>query len=102
MFDRPFSCQVERWANIDSGALKAPTRNERATHVGAGSEATADRWAHRRQVRTLASVHRSGMFEIDFPIDIVYMWVNGADPDWQLRKLAALVAGTEPVEECGR
>jgi len=100
VFDRPFSCHVERWATIDSGALKAPSRNERTTHVGAGSRVSTTAWSHGRQVRTLLPFTGTGMFEIDFPIDVVYMWVDGVDPAWIDRKNEALVrAGMEPVHE---
>ena len=35
--------------------------------------------------------------EVSFPIDAVYLWVNGEDPQWQRRKAAALTG--VPVEE---
>jgi hypothetical protein len=87
---------VERWEENELGALQAPAPNERATYVSGAYRRSVRRYTDGADVRTLAAFTERTMFEIDFPIDIVYMWVNGADPDWQLRKLAALeVAGKE-------
>ena len=100
VFDRPFSCHVERWSTTESGALQAPSRNERATHVGASKTVGATTWSHGRQVRTLQPFTSPGIFEIDFPIDVVYMWVDGSDPAWVERKNEALVrAGLEPMHD---
>ena len=43
-------------------------------------------------MRTLSPFTGTGMFEVDFPIDVVYMWVDGVDPAWVDRKNEALVA----------
>lgn len=100
VFDRPFGCHVERWDTEESGALRAPSRNERTTHVGAASRVPATARSHGQQVRTLRPFTGTGMFEVDFPIDVVFMWVDGSDPDWVDRKNAALVReGLEPVHQ---
>lgn len=41
------------------------------------------------------------VFPIEFPIDVVYTWVDGADAAWQARKTAALGSGgpTSGIEE---
>lgn len=100
VFDRPFGCHVERWATEESGALRAPSRNERTTHVGASSRVPASARSHGQDVRTLRPFTGTGMFEVDFPIDVVYMWVDGSDPAWVDRKNEALVReGLEPVHQ---
>ncbi len=100
VFDRAFGCHVERWSTAPSGALRAPNRNERTTHVGATLRIPTTTWSRGQQVRTLRPFAGTGMFDIDFPIDVVYMWVDGSDPDWVERKNAALVReGMEPVHE---
>jgi len=45
----------------------------------------------------LAAATRGSVFSVDFPIDVVYTWVDGADPDWQARRTAAWAA-TRPDE----
>lgn len=45
----------------------------------------------------LAAATRGSVFSVDFPIDLVYTWVDGADPDWQARRTAAW-AGTQPAQ----
>ena len=100
VFDRPFGCHVERWSTAESGALQAPNRNERTTHVGAAVRVPTTTWSRGQQVRTLRPFAGTGMFDIDFPIDVVYMWVDGSDPAWVERKNAALVReGLEPVHQ---
>lgn len=45
----------------------------------------------------LASATRGSVFAVDFPVDLVYTWVDGSDPDWQARRTAAW-ARTQPSE----
>ncbi|MGQ0847018.1 MAG: stealth conserved region 3 domain-containing protein [Sporichthyaceae bacterium] len=37
----------------------------------------------------LASAVRGSVFAVEFPIDVVYTWVDGSDADWQSRRTAA-------------
>jgi hypothetical protein len=97
-FDRPFGCHVERWTS-EEGGLRAPSRNERTTFIGSRSRVPATTWSRGQTVRTLRPFTSVGMFDIDFPIDVVYMWVDGADPLWVERKNEALrLAGRQAVD----
>ncbi|GAB1642601.1 stealth family protein [Krasilnikovia sp. MM14-A1259] len=91
-------CEVEFWAERD-GHLIGPRGNPIADVIAVDEPVTtapepvfgpfsaaADSTAYRtRAVFTLADPDR-----INFPIDVVYTWVDGADPAWQARKADAL------------
>ena len=42
----------------------------------------------------LAPLQQTALLEVGFPIDVVYTWVDGTDPDWLARKRTALEADT--------
>jgi hypothetical protein len=91
-FDRPYACTVERWEADEVGGLLAPSRNPRSTYVsGAYAEPTPAR-VEGRTVTTLRAFDRRAMFDVDQPVDAVYLWVDGADPRWLAAKSAALAA----------
>jgi len=108
------ACEVEFWADLpgteeEAPALLAPRRN------GVGAVFPAAPSACRVTARALSEFHGSAdalkqyrvtaaddgyrsreefattpVETIEFPIDAVYTWVDGADPDWTKRKNAAL------------
>ncbi len=45
----------------------------------------------------LAAATRGSVFAVEFPIDLVYTWVDGSDADWQARRTGAW-ARTQPTE----
>ncbi|WP_307831171.1 stealth family protein [Nucisporomicrobium flavum] len=91
-------CEIEFWVERD-GMLAGPRRNPIADVIALEEpvvnapepafgpfSSPADRTPYRtRQIFTLPSPDRIG-----FPIDVVYTWVDGGDPQWQARKAAAL------------
>ncbi|BCJ54701.1 exopolysaccharide phosphotransferase [Actinoplanes sp. NBRC 14428] len=91
-------CEVEFWTERD-GVLAGPRGNPIADVIPLDEpvvsapepafgpfSSPADRTAYRtREIFTLPSPDR-----ISFPIDVVYTWVDGGDPQWQARKAAAL------------
>jgi hypothetical protein len=93
-----YACDVEFWTERD-GMLVGPRTNPVAdviavdepvamapeTVFSAFSDATDETPYRTREVFTLTSPER-----VDFPIDVVYTWVDGSDPDWQARKSRAL------------
>jgi hypothetical protein len=96
-FDRPWACVVERWERTDDGGLQAPSRNARTSFIAATSQRPATLVRDGRLFDTFAPLTARHLFDIDFPIDVVYMWVDGADPAWQERKARALkAAGVRP------
>jgi hypothetical protein len=97
LFDRPWACVVERWQRGVDGELVAPGRNGRTTRLGATSQAPAVTLQSGRRLRTFAAFGERAIFDVDFPIDVVYMWVDSGDLDWQARKASALAAlGVDP------
>ena len=95
-----FGCDVEFWLERD-GTLTAPRSNPVADVVAKDDRAVTafepafgdfcapfDSAAYRtRRVFTMAAPER-----IRFPVDAVFTWVDGADPDWRRRKDRALAA----------
>lgn len=66
---------------------RVPPEWLRATTIDAGG----------RQLPAARDLQVPAAGAVDFPIDAVYLWVNGEDPQWQRRKAAALTG--VPVEE---
>lgn len=67
-----------------SNVIIAPTWNEHATVLPDPS--------YRREAFEIAleRARKPLLWEVDFPIDAVYTWVDGADPFWQAQKASAL------------
>ncbi|MGY1708097.1 stealth family protein [Geodermatophilus sp. SYSU D00758] len=97
-------CTLEFWATRE---VDTPADNHTGEPLAAGSWVAPrrNRWADavpaelvRRPVLrvvdgstrpclpTLSDRH---VFDVDFPIDVVYTWVDGSDPAWAARKAAA-------------
>ena len=89
-YDRPWACQVEYWPRQDDGSLTAPERNGRTRRLGSLSQQPAFIVQAGRTVPTVEPFTHRQLFDVDFPIDAVYMWVDGDDPRWQQRKQTAL------------
>jgi hypothetical protein len=93
-----FGCEIEFWREED-GTLIGPRSNPVADVVPIGEPAVnapenvfgpfcaPGETAHyrTREVFTMVSPDR-----VSFPIDVVYTWVDGNDPDWRERKARAL------------
>ena len=87
------SCLVERWTqNESTGALVAPAPNRRTAYISGEYLKPIRQERDGIEVRSLRAFELPDVFEITFPIDVVYTWVNGNDPAWRERKQAALAA----------
>jgi hypothetical protein len=77
---------------LPAGSWLAPRRNRWVDAVPGdlGEPASRDVDGTRRPAIPVLS-HRHA-FDVDFPIDIVYTWVDGADPAWLERKSKAHAA----------
>jgi hypothetical protein len=81
-----YACMLQRWdESADGGVWNAPASNETATFV-AGDAFTSVREATdpfgTREVRFDAAPEPyQGV--VNFPIDLVYLWVDGNSPQWQ-------------------
>lgn len=97
-------CALEFWATREQDT---PADNHTGEPLAAGSWVAPrrNRWADavpaellRQPVRRavdgstrpcLPTLSERHVFDVDFPIDVVYTWVDGDDPAWAARKAAA-------------
>ncbi len=94
------ACQVEFWEELPDGRLTAPAPNQRAAQV------TPQERAARVEIEVFGERYPSippfdlpGPFEARFPVDVVYLWVDGSDPAWRARRNDRLAAlGREPMD----
>ena len=95
-------CDVEFWSRVGAsqparfngefvpaGTLVAPRRNPWADLVVPSEQETVLRPVDGTPRPSLGSVAHPHLFSVTEPIDVVYTWVDGSDPDWILRKAAA-------------
>jgi hypothetical protein len=64
----------------------APRRNRWADAVPAELLSPVRRTVDGTTRPCLATVSDRHIFDVDFPIDVVYTWVDGSDPTWRARK----------------
>ena len=98
----PYGCDVEFWTR-DGDRLVAPRPNLAAEQVAADAGELADFTASDSlltglvrdgdprcaQVRTRPEFVVRRPDDVDFPIDVVYTWVDGLDPVWLRRRAEA-------------
>jgi hypothetical protein len=100
-------CDIEFWTEAD-GQLQAPRPNRVADVVPVEgdpvpiSESDFTRLASRSTAGLRTYPGRPEMTgrlldEIDFPIDLVYTWVDGSDPAWRARRDQALGGNVEAL-----
>ncbi|HEU5128879.1 MAG TPA: stealth family protein [Glycomyces sp.] len=101
-----YGCDVEFWADGDGladdpererklervrvkvpgsmlrGAWIAPRPNRVADILPPEAREPASRVIGERKYPTFAPFNRRLVDDVDFPIDAVYMWVDGEDPEW--------------------
>nr|WP_202523853.1 stealth family protein [Kitasatospora sp. SID7827] len=98
-----YGCEVEFWSAA-TGVLTAPRPNRSAVTLpehGRESDVPLGRLGQFTDpylptpatVRTRPELTVRRPEDVDFPIDVVYTWVDGADPGWQRRRAAAAGAG---------
>lgn len=84
------ACEIEFWTTDETGALVGPRSNRTGTTVPATDHITTVLEVAHRKHPTLTPFAGPHMFDVTFPIDAVYTWVDGADPAWQDRKATAM------------
>ncbi|HEU5128882.1 MAG TPA: stealth family protein [Glycomyces sp.] len=85
-----------------AGALVAPRANDVADVLPEDARIPADRIVGERKYATFAPFNRRLVNDVDFPIDAVYMWVDGEDPEWMaLRDRHLGVNGDSPAHMSG-
>jgi stealth protein CR2/Stealth-like protein len=101
-------CDVEFWAEasadrpaehngepIPAGTLIAPRPNRWVDLVTPEEQGLATRVVAQAERPVLSSVRYPHVESVQFPVDVVYTWVDGNDPAWLERKAAALEAAGE-------
>lgn len=90
-FGPKYACEIQVWDEEDGGLIsrkRRPTRTGVITARGRARPRSAP--AYGRDVRTYPPFDSPAIFEVGFPIDVVYMWVDGSDPEWRDRKARRL------------
>ncbi|WP_055590108.1 stealth family protein [Streptacidiphilus griseoplanus] len=96
----PYGCDVEFWTEETPGLLTAPRRNRVSDVIPVegepveASDSLFTRLAPAGRdplppVRTRTEFTAPRPDDIDFPIDVVYTWVDGSDPEWLRRRAQA-------------
>ncbi len=107
------ACEVEFWEPED-GMLRAPRRNAVTdsvpldepmvcSSVSAFTAPAGLRAPSTATVRTRKAFTALLPGDVDFPVDAVYTWVDGSDPEWLRRRAAASSEGLhEEAANAGR
>ena len=74
---------------VPAGTLIAPRRNPWADLIIPSEQQTTLRTVDGTPRPVLSTIDRPHLFTVTQPVDLVYTWVDGSDPDWILRKAAA-------------
>lgn len=77
--DGKFTYSIEKWHSDEDGRINAPRNNSLISRI----------WSQDLVSSGPAVVGMNDILpsppltQVDFPIDVVYTWVNGQDPEWQ-------------------
>lgn len=91
-----YGCDIEFWEFDPSRRRSIAPRENRAARIldeGAARLVSAERDG--RQVLMPRAFEQPMLEDVLFPIDVVYTWVDGADPEWLTRKAEA-TGGSSP------
>jgi hypothetical protein len=81
-----YRCQVEFWTRRQDAQLEAPGRNQkgiRAIDPTTVDGSTVVTPSGGRPVATSPVFSPRAWDEVDFPVDVVFLWVDDSDPQWQ-------------------
>jgi hypothetical protein len=83
-----YACDVEFWheAPTKPGTFVTPRRNAAAQSIGSSDFSPAMANIADRELPTLGVFKKRMLDDVAFPIDAVYTWVDGDDPEWRERK----------------
>lgn len=79
--------EIEFWDRLADGTLVAPRPNRWTTSVPVDTPTTVVTVAG-VEVPTLELMAAPTPFDVTFPIDVVYTWVDGDDPEWNAARVA--------------
>ncbi|HWH01404.1 MAG TPA: Stealth CR1 domain-containing protein [Pilimelia sp.] len=93
-------CAVEFWSTSAEGdELVAPNPTIWGDRLPVAALTPAHTEVNGRPYRSVAPFGKKLVSEVDFPIDIVYTWVDGADPAWLARRAAVLGTGGRELDQ---
>jgi glycosyltransferase involved in cell wall biosynthesis len=98
-----FGCDLEFWTPTPDGGLRAARPTLLGRELPREAMRPAKLQVGERSHPTYEPFTRPFVDDITFPIDVVYTWVDGADPSWRARRdetLAGRNAATN-VADCG-
>ncbi|MDQ3485336.1 MAG: stealth family protein, partial [Actinomycetota bacterium] len=104
LIGRGCSVEVQFWETSPEGDLVAPRRNAYADRIPAELE-TISVEVDGVKVRSLPLMVAPTVTECRFPVDVVYTWVDGNDPEWndaREQRLAALTGTARTRESSGQ
>ncbi len=89
-------CDIEFWRS-SAGVWTSPVANPYATELAEGDRQRTEVQVGTGTYDSYPAFVQPDPFVTNYPIDVVYTWVDGNDPAWQSRKRAALgdTDGTE-------
>ena len=73
---------------VPAGTLIAPRTNRWADTIVPSEQQTELRPVDGTLRPRLATIDRAHVFSVREPVDVVYTWVDGSDPEWLMRKAA--------------
>ncbi|WP_152352741.1 Stealth CR1 domain-containing protein [Brachybacterium subflavum] len=86
-----YGCDIEFWQNdVETGLVIAPRENRAAKILDRDSARLIEGERDGRHVRVPEVFEQTMLEDVTFPIDVVYTWVDGADPAWIARKAAVI------------
>lgn len=83
-----YACDIEFWHEDPTkpGTVATPRRNAAAQSIGRSDFSTATVEIAGQELPTLGVFKKRMLDDVTFPIDAVYTWVDGDDPEWRERK----------------
>ncbi|MBF4764144.1 stealth conserved region 3 domain-containing protein [Nocardioides islandensis] len=95
------SVEVQFWERHVDGGLVSPTRNRYTTKIPAGAS-LVPATIEGVEVRTLPLMATPTVNECRFPVDVVYTWVDGNDPEWDAareQRIAGIEGGAQQTAQ---
>lgn len=90
-----YGCDIEFWeTDADDGTMLAPRENRAAKILDAEAARLVPAQRLSRRVQVPAVFEQQMLEDVLFPIDVVFTWVDGADPAWLVRKAEAMGEGS--------
>ncbi len=92
-----WACELAFWADDGAGGLIAEDGDPVSSEVPAVERRPAELTTAAGPQPSFAPFTLRRTFDVTFPVDAVYLWVDGSDPAWQARRAAAMDEVPDPV-----